>query len=172
MRNCGSVYLIPAKENRSLPFLFVLDAVGIGPCNCSHTHFSGAFNYSFTALIYAANDLFVLGWITESLASALNLLDETNGEQTSLDIIVDRLPNEQGGEEYYKATLLKNMLQKATADRATIVGVPDPSMETQRDLFVDNVAGLASEVHNKPSSQASKYASAKDKLWGIDRTLL
>ena len=39
---------------------------------------------------------------------ALNLLDETNGEQTSLDIIVDSITKwNREGEEYYKATLLK-----------------------------------------------------------------
>lgn len=119
------------------------------------------------------DDLCVLGWMTESFASCLAFLDDTNGEPVKLDVLIDRLPNEQGEDEFYKATLLKQMLRKATGDRATIAGVADPQITTQREMFVDNVAGLASEMYQNPVSSVSSYAKAHPtKLFAIDRTIL
>jgi len=119
------------------------------------------------------DDLCVLGWMTESFASCLAFLDDINDEPVKLDVLIDRLPNEQGEDEFYKATLLKHMLSKATGSRATIVGVADPQITTQREIFVDNVAGLASEMYRNPNSSVSSYAKpCPTKLFAIDRTIL
>lgn len=108
------------------------------------------------------DDLCVLGWIAESISSLLFEVDQINGEPCKFDVLYDRLPNEQGGERYYKATLLKDLLGKITDGRANLVGVPDPSIEVQRDLFVDNVAGLARELRANPISRVSNaYGSLK-----------
>lgn len=42
------------------------------------------------------DDLCVLGWMTEAIATFLAALDKINDEKVKLDVLVDRLPNEKG----------------------------------------------------------------------------
>ena len=107
------------------------------------------------------DDLCVMGWMVDAFSSLLKSLEEINEEKVHLDVLVDRLPNEKGGDNYHKATFLKDLLKKATFGRAELKGVPDPKIQVQRDLFVDNLAGLAAEAQKKPGSKAAKLLSEK-----------
>lgn len=92
------------------------------------------------------DDLFVLGWYAEAVVSCLKSLIELNGERVKLDVLIDKLPNEQGSEEFYKATLLKQICTKGSDGLLTIAGVPEKSDSMQRELLVDCLAGLYSEI--------------------------
>jgi len=99
------------------------------------------------------DDLAVLGWYAEALVGCLSSLVEVNSEDVKLDALIDRLPNEQGGEDFYKATLLRQICKKGSNNLLNIAGVPENSDTMQRDLLVDNMAGLANEINNNPNSQ-------------------
>jgi hypothetical protein len=119
------------------------------------------------------DDLCILGWLVESLASYLAMCDQINEASCTLDVIIDRLPNEQGGDTYHKATLLKLLLDKATGGRGKVMGVADPAMETQRELFVDNLAGLAAQLHAKPMCPLAKMIKVESlRIFSIDRSTL
>lgn len=92
------------------------------------------------------DDLIVLGWYAESLVSCLSVLIEVNGEAVELDILIDKLPNDQGDSGHYKATLLKEICRRSSNNLLAIKGVPEISDSTQRDLLVDNMAGLLREI--------------------------
>jgi len=99
------------------------------------------------------DDLIVIGWYAESLASCLKGLVEVNGEEVKLDVLIDNLPNEQGGEDYYKATLLREVCRRGTKGLLSIVGVPEHSDTMQRELLADNMAGLMSEINSNDNSK-------------------
>ena len=48
------------------------------------------------------DELIVLGWYAEALVSCVKSLCELNGANVKLDVLIDKLPNEQGGEKNYK----------------------------------------------------------------------
>ena len=85
------------------------------------------------------------------------LSDINDGFQVKIDILIDNLPNERPN--YYKAHILKYMLAIFTEGNATIVGVPIKGDSIQRDLFVDNVAGLRREIE---TGGAKKWISDKE----------
>lgn len=105
------------------------------------------------------DDLIVIGWYAESLASCLKGLVEVNGEEVKLDILIDNLPNEQGGEDYFKATLLREVCRRATNGLLNVVGVPEHSDTMQRELLVDNMAGLLSEINSNDNSKYQESLS-------------
>ncbi len=71
-----------------------------------------------------ADELAVLGWYTEMIVSFQEQLVEINSERVKLDVIVDRLPLERGGERHLKAVLLKKLLAKASDGLISLVGIP------------------------------------------------
>ena len=97
-----------------------------------------------------ANDRLVMGWISYEIASLHGMLLEINKpEMVSLDVISDRLPNDLGERTSNKGELLKTTLQRLSGGVIDLVGVPDTPDFYQRDLLVDNVAGLLREAHCK-----------------------
>ncbi len=98
------------------------------------------------------DDLCVLGWYAEAVVSCLKKLVEINGERVKLDVLIDNLPNEQGEEDYYKGTLLKQICKKASDGLLVIVGVPSKSDTMQRELLVDCMAGLYREIEEDGKS--------------------
>jgi hypothetical protein len=118
-----------------------------------------------------AFDLCTIGWIAAEVLDLLQMIDQTNGEKCSLDVIADRIPNEQGGEKYLLSSILRALLSRASDSRVDLVGVPNPREIQQRELFVDNVAGLANLCLIKPDSDVSKLVSTSStKLFGISRS--
>ena len=73
-------------------------------------------------------------------------LCEICGELVKLDALIDRLPNDQGPQSTNKAELLKWTINKLSDSVINIVGVPDKSDHYQRELLVDNMAGLCREI--------------------------
>jgi hypothetical protein len=117
-----------------------------------------------------AFDLCTIGWIASELISLLHMIDDISGENCKLDVIVDRLPNEQGGEKYLLSTMLRTLLSRESDSRIDLVGVPDPAVVAQRDLFVDNVAGLAHLCLKSPDSRVAEEVNNNDfNLFGISR---
>jgi hypothetical protein len=115
-------------------------------------------------------DLCTIGWIADEVMELLRMIDRVNGEKCSLDVIADRLPNEQGGENYYLSTILHALLYQASESRVVLVGVPDPSVVVQRELFVDNVAGLANHCEVNPNSALTKLVRNQNStMFGIKR---
>ena len=101
-------------------------------------------------------DLCVLGWYANALYGLYQMIADTNADATRgmpkptrLEILIDRLPSEQGGDENYKGTLLKQLLLRATNGGAEIMGVPELSDSRQRDLMVDNLAGLRRQLEQR-----------------------
>ena len=87
------------------------------------------------------DDLCAMGWYAESLASCLRALVDLNDEDVTLDIIIDKLPNEQGGDGNYKATLLRELCRRGSSTLLNLDGVPEKPDRLQRELLVDNTAG-------------------------------
>jgi hypothetical protein len=105
------------------------------------------------------DDLIVIGWLAYEIASLHGLLLEINRpDMVSLDIISDRLPNDRGEREANKGELLKATLQKLSGGIIDIVGVPDRPDFHQRDILVDNVAGLIREIHCKKNGAAYAFS--------------
>ena len=122
---------------------------------------------SYEVLVF---DLCTIGWITSEILSLLHMTDHTTGEKCKFDVIADRLPNEQGGDGYFLSTILRTLLHRASDARVDLVGVPDPNRVVQRELFVDNVAGLANLLLKAPNSEESLLAvNCPTKLYGISR---
>lgn len=115
-------------------------------------------------------DLCTIGWIASEVLSLLQMADRVTGENCKFDVIADRLPNEQGGDRYFLSTILRTLLHRASDSRVDLVGVPDPARVVQRDLFVDNVAGLANLLLKDPYSEISLLSlNCPTKLFGITR---
>lgn len=92
------------------------------------------------------DDLLVLGWYAEAILAWWEKLQEINDEfRVRLEVIVDRLPNEQGA-VLVKATTLKLLCQKASSGAVVVVGVPSEPDALQRDLLADNIAGLGRDL--------------------------
>jgi hypothetical protein len=60
------------------------------------------------------NDLQIIGWYAESLLSILQMLGEVNKEDCTLEVLIDKLPNEQGWELNFKAILLKELCNRCS----------------------------------------------------------
>ncbi len=96
------------------------------------------------------DDLLVIGWLAYEIVSLHGMVLEINKPETvSLDVITDRLPNDRGELAANKAELLKATLRKLSGDRVDLVGVPDTPDFHQRDILVDNVAGVVRETYCK-----------------------
>jgi len=93
-----------------------------------------------------ADDLFILGWYAEALVSCLKCITVICNEQVKLDVIIDNLPNEQGGKKRHKARMLKQICLKGSKDLLSIIGVPEKADSIQRELLVDSMAGLYREI--------------------------
>lgn len=93
------------------------------------------------------DDLIIIGWYAEALVNYLEKLIKINESLLTLEILVDRLPNEQGGDLYNKVTLLKELCNRASSGLLEIVGIPEKPDALQRDFLVDNVAGLAYDIN-------------------------
>ena len=102
------------------------------------------------------DELTILGWYTTAITSFHRELLDINGEDVKLDVIADRLPLEQGGGRLFKAHLLKKMLMKASRNLINLAGVPEKPDREQRDLLVDNIAGMGKELVLRPTSNISK----------------
>jgi len=72
-----------------------------------------------------------------------------NDEIVKLDVLIDRLPNDQGPEGINKAELLKWTIGKLTDSIIHIAGIPDTADHYQRDLLTDNIAGMCRELMDK-----------------------
>lgn len=88
------------------------------------------------------DDLAIIGWLTMELGLLHKMLCDINEEIVKLEIIMDRMPNEKGIYGTNKGELLKFTLAKLSENTISVVGVPDVPDSHQRDLLVDNIAGL------------------------------
>jgi len=95
------------------------------------------------------DDLVIIGWIASELGLLHGALCQLNKETVALDVLIDRLPNDQGREGVNKAELLKFTIGKLTPQTIDIVGVPQSADVLQRDLVADNIAGLCRELMEK-----------------------
>ncbi len=102
------------------------------------------------------DELIVLGWYAEALVGCLKSLCDVNGEMVKLDVLIDKLPNEQGGFKNYKGALLKEICKRGSVGNCNVVGVPKISDTIQRDLLVDNVAGLRREIYENNNSELNE----------------
>lgn len=102
-----------------------------------------------------ADDLIVMGWLAYEIASLHGMLVQINASaMVKLDVISDRLPNDQGEQATNKGELLKATLHRLAGGVIDLVGVPDKPDFHQRDFLVDNVAGLIREIHCKNNAQS------------------
>ncbi len=92
------------------------------------------------------DEICILGWYAEALVGVCGSLSQINEEEVKLDVLIDRMPNEKGGNDNYKAVLLKELCRRGSNGLVTIVGVPDKPDTNFRDLFVDNLAGMMKHV--------------------------
>jgi hypothetical protein len=94
------------------------------------------------------------------LSAELGLLHsaicEINKEIVKIDVLIDRLPNDQGPEGINKAELLKWTIGKLTESTIHIAGIPDTPDHYQRDLLTDNIAGLCRELIEKDPASGRK----------------
>ena len=74
------------------------------------------------------------------------MLTQICGELVRLHVLLDRLPNEKGLKAQNKGELLKATVTRLTEQTVDVIGHPDVTDHHQRDLLVDNVAGLAREI--------------------------
>lgn len=103
------------------------------------------------------DELIVLGWYAEAILAFHHELMEINEAKVKLDVIVDRLPLERGGDQHHKATLFKKMLTKASDGLVDLAGIPEKPDAEQRELLVDNIAGLGRELAEHPNSKISEF---------------
>lgn len=92
------------------------------------------------------DDLYVLGWYAEALVGCLKTLVDKFKEKVKLDALIDRLPNEQGDKDLYKATLLRAVCSRGSGGLLNIVGVPKKPDSMQRELLVDNLSGMLRHI--------------------------
>lgn len=108
------------------------------------------------------DDLVVMGWLAYEIASLHGMLLEINKpDMVSLDMISDKLPNDRGEQSANKGELLKATLQKLSGGIIDLVGVPDRPDFHQRDILVDNVAGLIRDLYCKKNSAAYEYSGSE-----------
>lgn len=119
-----------------------LNKKGLPRVMMSEMNLSGT-NFEKTEIL--VNDLKVIAWYAQSIARIYKMLADINtGHKVKLDVLIDNLPNERKG--YYKSLILKKFTENMTKFNATVVGVPVKGDAEQRDLLVDNLAGLAREM--------------------------
>jgi hypothetical protein len=114
----------------------------------------GVVRPSYEVLI---DDLIILGWLAYEAISIQIMLTEICGGLVRLHVLLDRLPNEKGPSSQNKGELLKATLARLTKGMIEVIGHPDVSDFYQRDLLVDNLAGLAREItsHEEPEAWPS-----------------
>ena len=95
------------------------------------------------------DDLCIIGWIASELGLLHAAICEINKEKVKIDVLIDRLPNDQGPEGVNKAELLKWTIGKLTESTIHIAGIPDMPDHHQRDLLTDNIAGLCRDFIEK-----------------------
>jgi len=95
------------------------------------------------------DDLCIIGWLAGELGLLHSSICEINDEIVKLDVLIDRLPNDQGPEGINKAELLKWTIGKLTDSIIHIAGIPDTADHYQRDLLTDNIAGMCRELMDK-----------------------
>lgn len=95
------------------------------------------------------DDLCIIGWLASEIVLLHKELCKINTEIVKLDILIDRLPNDQGPNGFNKVELLKWILQKLSESIINVVGVPDKPDYYQRDLLTDNIAGLCREIMDR-----------------------
>lgn len=88
------------------------------------------------------DDLCIIGWLASELGLLHSAICKINEEIVKLDVLIDRLPNDQGPKGVNKAELLKGTIGKLTESTIHIAGIPDTPDYYQRDLLTDNIAGL------------------------------
>jgi len=99
------------------------------------------------------DDLCIIGWLASEIGLLHKELCDINGEVVKLDILMDRLPNDQGPKGFNKVELLKWTLQKLSQSTIHVVGVPDTPDYYQRDLLADNIAGLCRDIMEKDPAE-------------------
>ena len=92
------------------------------------------------------DDLVIIGWLASELGLLHAAICEINQDLVKLDVLMDRLPNDQGPEGINKAELLKWTIGKLSEGTINIVGIPDAPDHYQRDLLTDNIAGIVREL--------------------------
>lgn len=95
------------------------------------------------------DDLCIIGWLAYELGLLHEWVCHINNKFIKLDVLIDRLPNDQGITGTNKAVLLKGTIDKLTNSLIKIVGISDKADHYQRDLLVDNIAGLSCELIKK-----------------------
>jgi hypothetical protein len=113
------------------------------------------------------DDLAIIGWLVLELGLLHKMLCEVNGAVAKLDIIIDRLPNENGAAGTNKAELLKFTLDKMSENTISVVGVPDIPDTHQRDLLADNIAGLGRDIFS--NSDLTRNAKELKRIVNISR---
>jgi hypothetical protein len=92
------------------------------------------------------DDLCIIGWLAAELGLLHGAICKINDGIVKLDVLIDRLPNDQGPDGVNKAELLKWTIQKLTDSIIKIAGIPDKPDHYQRDLLTDNIAGLCRDL--------------------------
>ena len=95
------------------------------------------------------DDLCIIGWLASELGLLHSAICKISDEIVKLDVLIDRLPNDQGPEGVNKAELLKWTIGKLTESTIHIAGIPDTPDHYQRDLLADNIAGLCRDLMEK-----------------------
>lgn len=102
------------------------------------------------------DDLCIIGWIASELGLLHKELCDINEEIVKLDVLIDRLPNDQGPEGVNKAELLKWTIGKLTEYTVHIAGIPDKPDFYQRDLLTDNISGMCRELIEADAENGEK----------------
>ena len=103
------------------------------------------------------DDLCIIGWLVSEIALLHKKVNDINNEVVKLDILMDRLPNDQGSRGLNKAELLKWTLEKLSESTVHVAGVPDTPDFYQRDILADNIAGLCRDImDNDPQGGVSE----------------
>lgn len=87
-----------------------------------------------------------MGWLAAEIGLLHGEICKINGDIVKLDVLIDRLPNDQGPNGVNKAELLKWTIQKLTDSIINIAGIPDKPDYYQRDLLTDNIAGMCRDL--------------------------
>jgi hypothetical protein len=124
----------------------------------------GAVRQPYEVLV---DDLVVLGWLAYEAISIQIMLTQICGQLVRLHVLLDKLPNEKGTKSQNKGELLKATLARLTEGTIEVVGHPDVSDFHQRDLLVDNLAGLAREITSRESPEA--WPSALNEVFSLHR---
>lgn len=92
------------------------------------------------------DDLCIIGWLAAELGLIHAAICRICEEIVALDVLIDRLPNDQGPDGTNKAELLKWTLAKLSDSVIYIAGIPGIPDHHQRDLLTDNIAGMCRDL--------------------------